>query len=215
MSDRHSGIGRPFPYTQRNAVFYLIGINVAVFLINRALPRTVFYLALNPVLFAQNRFIWTLATYMFVHGGFFHLLFNMAALYFFGRPLEHRLGTWEFLSYYLLTGILSGFFTYIFYVITGADRVFLMGASGAIFALLLAFAAFFPGARVLVWFFPMPAPLAVAFFGAMSLFSQISGRGGNIAHLTHLSGLLFGYLYFRIRLGGDPIRAMVDYWRRR
>jgi membrane associated rhomboid family serine protease len=94
-------------------------------------------------------------------------------------------------------------------------RVFLLGASGAVFSVLLAFATFFPSAMIYIFgIIPIRAPILVLGYTAIELFAQISGGGGNIAHLTHLAGFLFAFLYFVLRLGVNPVRVMLEDMRR-
>jgi membrane associated rhomboid family serine protease len=146
---------------------------------------------------------------MFVHGGISHLLFNMLALFIFGTQVERRIGSKEFLLYYMSTGILAGIFSFAVYLFTGADRVFLLGASGAIFAVQLAYAVLFPDARVYVWgILPLRAPVMVLGFTAIELFSQVFGRRNGVAHLTHLAGFAFGWIYFLVRFGANPWKSM-------
>ena len=166
-----------------------------------SVPASLNALALKP---------WTLITYMFTHKDILHILFNMLGLFMFGSAVERRIGSKEFLLFYLLTGTLSGIFSYFSYYLTGTN-VILVGASGAVYAVLFAYAVLYPYARILVfWFFPMRAPVLVALYTAIELFNQVFGVSGGIAHLTHLAGFGFAYLYFIIRLKIKPL----DEWRR-
>lgn len=211
MSNRSKGIRKPYPYTFRNLSLILIGINITVFFLTMMSPNLRLYLSLNPVLFVRDRFYWSILSYMFVHSNMNHILFNMLGLFFFGPQLEERMGSWEFLSYYLGTGLLSGGFSLLVYLFTGTYQVFLMGASGAIFALLLAFAVYFPFSRIYLFgIIPIQSTMLVMLYAGIEIFSLVTGRAGNVAHMTHLAGLLFGYLYFRIRLGLDPVRVFKD-----
>lgn len=183
-----------------NITFILIGINLFVFFVTSVGGNAINYLAMNPVLTVRGGYWWQPATYMFVHSGISHLVFNMLGLFFFGTQVERELGSWEFLLYYLLTGILAGFFSLAVYLYTGSYQVFLLGASGAVFAVLLAFATFYPNAEIYIFgILPVRAAVMVVGYTAIELFSQMSGRGGNVAHLTHLAGFGFGYLYFLVR----------------
>ena len=187
--------------------FILIGINLLVFFLSNISPRFVSYLAMNPALTVMEGFIWQPVTYMFAHSGISHLVFNMLGLFFFGTQVEQQLGSWEFLLFYLLTGILAGLFSLAVYWLTGSMYVFLLGASGAVFAVLLAFATFYPNAEIFIFgIIPVRASILVIGYTAIELFSQMSGRGGNVAHLTHLAGFAFAYLYFVIRVGISPYR---------
>ncbi|MDR2662725.1 MAG: rhomboid family intramembrane serine protease [Treponema sp.] len=205
---------RPFQYRYDSVVLYLIGINILVFLLQEALPRILrfdltTYAALNPALVLRYRMVWQFVTYMFTHGGISHLLFNMLALFIFGTQVERRIGSREFLLYYMVTGILAGVFSFLVYWVTGSFWVFLLGASGAIFAVQLAYAVLFPNAVVFVWgILPLRAPIMVLGFTAVELFSQVFGRGSGVAHLTHLAGFAFGWLYFLVRFGANPWREL-------
>lgn len=211
MKQNAKGIRKPFTYHFSNYSLILIGLNISVFFLTYLFPQIRTYLSLNPVLFLQEHFYWTPLTYMFVHGGMNHILFNMLGLFFFGPQLEERMGSFEFLLYYLLTGILSGLFSLIVYLATGSYMVFLMGASGALFAVLLAFAVYFPHSSVYLFgILPMKTPVMVTLYAGIEIFSMVSGRQGGVAHMTHLAGLFFGYLYFIIRLGTDPITVFKD-----
>ncbi len=202
---------RPLPYNHYHASFILIGLNVLVYLISRVSPSAIQYMAMNPVLVVQEGWWWQPVSYMFAHAGLTHILFNMLGILFFGTQVERRMGSNEFLLFYLVTGVLAGLFSLGFYWLTGNYRVFLLGASGAVFAVLLAFATFFPSAMIYIFgIIPIRAPILVLGYTAIELFAQIAGGGGNIAHLTHLAGFLFAFLYFVVRMGVNPIRVMIE-----
>ncbi len=194
---------RPLSYSFYNVTLVLIVINVGVYLIQQLAPRATLYLGLFSQLVIQRGFFWQVATYMFVHGSHWHILLNMLGLFIFGAQLERRMGSNEFLLFYMTTGVGTGLVS----LALGANVV---GASGAIYALLLAFATYFPYARIFVFgILPLRAPVAVALFAGLSLFSQVSGAGGGIAHFAHLAGLVLGYLYFVVRLGINPIQVFL------
>ena len=171
-------------------------------------PRSVFYTAMIPGLVLQRFYIWQFVTYMFTHGGFSHILFNMLGLFFFGMQVERRIGSYEFLLFYLLTGVLAGILSFTIYYFTGSYSVILLGASGAIFAVLFAFAVYFPNAKIYIMgIFPVKAPMLVIGYTVLELFSQVTSARTGVAHLTHLAGFGFAYLYFIIRLGINPIES--------
>ena len=206
-------IRRPFRYRNENAVFVLIGINVLVYLgeILFKNSQIITYLSMIPLAVIRKGWIWQFVTYMFVHDprSISHILFNMLALFIFGRQVERHMGTSEFLLYYFLTGILAGFFSFVAYWLTGYWMTALMGASGAIFAVQLAFATLFPNSVIYIWgILPLRAPVMVLGFTGLELFLMITGFGGNVAHITHLAGFAFGWLYFVVRFGINPWRAM-------
>jgi membrane associated rhomboid family serine protease len=218
--DRNSLIRRPFRYTFGNAALWLIAINVLVFALEYLIPGSryepgfVDYLVLRPFSNYEGAFplsidqgaLWQPLTYMFVHDGLSHLLVNMLGLLFFGTAVEKELGTKEFLLYYLLTGFLGGAFSLAVYILSGTATV-LVGASGAIFAVLLAFATLQPTAQILIWgIIPVRAPILVLGYAAIELAAEIFGRADGVAHLTHLAGLGFGWLYFLARFGVNPAK---------
>lgn len=206
---------RPLPYQQYHAAFILIGINVLVYLLTRVSPSAIQYLAMNPILVVREGWVWQPFSYMFAHAGLTHILFNMLGILFFGTQVERRMGSNEFLLFYLGTGLLAGLFSLGFYWLTGSTRVFLLGASGAVFAVLLAFATFFPSAMIYIFgIIPIRAPILVLGYTALELFAQVTGGGGGVAHLTHLAGFLFAFLYFVLRFGVNPIRVMLEDMRR-
>ncbi len=202
---------RQFRYTYANYTLILIMLNVFVYLLTSMNRRVLIYLAMIPGIVVENGYIWQVFTYMFAHANFSHLLFNMIGLFFFGTQIERRMGSREFLFFYLLTGTLAGIFSFFLYLFSGGYSVILLGASGAVFAVLFAFAVFFPHARIFVFgILPVRAPILVIAYTAIELFSQFSRVQTGVAHLTHLAGFAFAFLYFRVRLQIDPI----DTWKR-
>ncbi|MCX7949894.1 MAG: rhomboid family intramembrane serine protease [Treponemataceae bacterium] len=203
-------IRKPLRYRYDNVVLILIGINLLVFLVQNLVVQATSYLALNPVAMVRLGMFWQPLTYMFTHGSISHLLFNMLGLFFFGTPMERHVGSKEFLLYYLVTGILAGLFSFGVFLLTGSYFTYLVGASGAIFAVQLAYATFFPDSVVFLWgILPLRAPVMVLGFTALELFSAITGTQNGVAHVTHLAGFLFGWLYFLVRFGVNPWRYLV------
>ncbi|MDR1863544.1 MAG: rhomboid family intramembrane serine protease, partial [Treponema sp.] len=193
---------KPFRYRNDNTVFILIGLNILVFLAGQLFGQRflTFYLAMIPAAVLEEGHVWTFVTYMFLHGGFSHIFFNMFALFIFGAQLERYMGSREFLLYYFVTGILAGVFSFVAYYFTGGHYIALMGASGAIFAVQLAYAVFFPQSIIYIWgILPLRAPVMVLGFTALEIIMMVTGMGGNVAHVTHLAGFGFGWLYFRLR----------------
>lgn len=203
---KNSIINQPFPYTYSSVTFYLIGINIIFFMIASIYPRSVLYTAMIPGLVLERFYIWQFITYMFTHAGFSHILFNMLGLFFFGTQVEKRIGSYEFLLFYLLTGVLAGILSFIIYYLTGSYNVILLGASGAIFAVLFAFAVYFPNAQIYIMgIFPVRAPILVIGYTVLNLFGQLTSARTGVAYLTHLAGFGFAFLYFIMRLGINPI----------
>jgi membrane associated rhomboid family serine protease len=189
----------------------LIGINVVMFVGQVAFPITTLVLGLHPawIIPAPSPFppehvlwVWQLGTYMFLHGGIFHIVFNMLALWMFGAELERTWGTRYFLKFYLVTGIGAGALTVLFSLLPfGFARQLqyanVIGASGAIYGLLLAYAMYFPDRPIYMYFvFPIPAKIFVAIMGAIAFLSSMSDTGG-VANATHLGGLLIAYLFLK------------------
>ena len=152
-------------------------------------------LGLIPVLVWKKFFIWQLFTYAFLHGGIFHLFFNMFALWMFGCELERHWSTRVFVKYALVTGIGAGISTVIVSPNLGVPTI---GASGLVYGILLAYGLLFPNRLIYLYFlFPIKAKYFVLIFGALELYASWSGSSDNIAHLAHLGGMLFGFVYLR------------------
>ncbi len=157
----------------------------------------------------DNGAYWQILTAMFMHGGISHIFFNMYGLYLFGKPLEMRMGSRKFLFFYLATGVLANIASVIFFKFATAQPVSLIGASGAIFGVLLGFGAFYPEVRLLLFFIiPIRVKWAVLLYGGIELFSEISSRTDGIAHITHLFGFVFAYLYLLIFFRINAIKEM-------
>jgi len=203
-------IKQPFRYQNDNTVYWLIGINVIIFTLTNLLGfrRFAYFLSMIPGVVMEGS-VWTFATYMFVHGNFSHILFNMLALFIFGTQVERYMGSREFLLFYFVTGVLAGVFSFVVYYFSGSYWVVLMGASGAIFAVELAYAVFFPDSIIYLWgLLPLRAPIMVLGFTALELFSSVFGLNQGVAHLTHLAGFGFAWLYFVIRFGINPWKRL-------
>jgi membrane associated rhomboid family serine protease len=188
----------------------LIGANVAMFLAQQVLPNELILLfGLWPVRVVRWLWVWQLGTYMFLHGGLLHILFNMLALWMFGAELERKWGTQFFLRFYFVTGIGAALLTVLFSLLPmGFARQLytspIIGASGAIYGLLLAYALYYPNRPIYMYFvFPIPAKIFVLIMGAIAFYASLSDAAG-VANITHLGGLLVGYLYLK---GGtsDPL----------
>jgi membrane associated rhomboid family serine protease len=190
----------PGPLTP--AIKALVAVNVAAFLLSLAVPAITLQLGLRPADVVESFSLWQPVTYMFLHGGIFHILFNMLALWMFGVELERMWGTRFFTKFYFVAGagaavttlllafLPFGFARELYYSLT-------IGASGAVYGILLAYARYFPHREIYLYFiFPIPAKYFVMIVGAISLLSSI-GAGGGVAHATHLGGLVAAYLYLK------------------
>ena len=160
-------------------------------------------LGLVPFHVVRDLWIWQLATYMFVHAGPMHILFNMLTLWMFGTELERIWGTRFFVKFYLVTGIGAGLLTVLISLLPFGPVAQLygsniIGASGAVYGLLLAYALYFPDRQIYMYFvFPIPARIFVLIMGGLAFFSSMSDNGGGVANATHLGGLLVGYVYLK------------------
>ena len=201
-----------FGYGLTPVVKNLMIIMGAAFLLQLFLTRWVeIYFGLVSILVWKKYFLWQLLTYIFLHGDFFHILFNLFSLWMFGGELENYWGSKKFLFYFLYCGIGAGICTVVF---TPNEFIPVIGASGAIYGILLAFAWLFPNRPILIYFlFPIPAKYMVIIFGLIELYSSRSGAGGGIAHLTHLGGFVFGFFYLVYPMIRQKIRR--EYYKRK
>jgi membrane associated rhomboid family serine protease len=178
------------------AVKLLLIVNIASFLLGLIAGRPYIMLfGLVPESVLSRFYVWQPLTYLFLHGGFFHLLFNMFTLWMFGSELEYQWGTRFFLKFYLLTGIGAGLFTLL---LSKTPHVPTIGASGAILALLMAFALTFPDRLIFLYFlFPIKAKYLMVLLIAVEIYSSIEYVNDGIGHLTHLGGMIIAYFYLR------------------
>jgi len=193
-----------FGYGMTPAVKKLLIANVAAFVVSflaqaAGLGALVGHLMLTPFAVTRNLEIWQLATYLFLHAGFWHILFNMFGLWMFGCDLERTWGSRRFLHYYFLTGIGAGLTVVL---LSPSSLIPTVGASGAIYGVLLAFGILFPTRVILVpifffFFFPIQAKYLVMIMGGIAFLSAISSPGSTVSHVGHLGGLVAGLLYLR------------------
>jgi len=159
-------------------------------------------------------YVWQLVTYLFLHGGWFHIIFNMFALWMFGSDLESKWGGKKFLFYYFLTGIGAGILDVTLNTLFVVNPPPTIGCSGAVYGLLLAYGMLFPERLIYLYMIiPIKAKWFVVIMGAIELVSSF-GSGSNVSHFAHLGGMLFGYLY--LRGWSLPYRWQLQYheWRR-
>jgi membrane associated rhomboid family serine protease len=185
----------------------LLIANVAVFLMEGLLPLDVF--ALWPPGSFDSRFQpWQLVTYAFLHGGVTHIFFNMLALYMFGGQIERLYGPRFYLLFYSGCVVSAALMHLVITAWMGAPQVPMVGASGGVYGLLLAFAMHFPHQRILLLFppIPMPARVFVALFAVLELFFGITQTAAGVAHFAHLGGMLGGWLMIQYRRGRFPFR---------
>ena len=201
-----------FGYGLTPVIKKLIIVMAALFLLQGIVSnRITFYLGLVPLLVWKKFFLWQLVTYIFLHGGISHILFNLLALWMFGGELESYWGPRKFLRYFLFCGIGAGLCTVVF---SPYQFIPVVGASGAIYGILLAFGWLFPNRLIYVYFLvPIPAKYFVIIFGLIELYASMQGTGGGVAHLTHLGGLIFGILYMAYPTLRQKLRR--EYYRRK
>lgn len=169
----------------------LLIANVAAFFLQSTLPGLANAFVFVPVLALVRP--WTVVTYMFLHGDLMHLLFNMLALFFFGPRVEERILSRPFAILYFLSGITGALLSMIF-----SPGSPIIGASGGVFGVMLAFAWFWPDEKILIWgVLPVPARVLVIFTTILALWSGFGGVGDGIAHFGHLGGYLGAFLYLR------------------
>jgi membrane associated rhomboid family serine protease len=201
----------PGPLTP--AIKALVIANVAAFLATTIVPAITLSFGLRPADVVGNLQLWQPVTYMFLHGGVFHILFNMLALWMFGVELERTWGSRFFTRFYFIVGIGAACTTLLLSMLPlpFADQVYYsltIGASGAVYGVLLAYALYFPHRPIyLYFFFPIPAKYFVMIIGAISLLSAMNGPGGGVAHTTHLGGLIVAYFYLK---GGSRTRLIAE-----
>ena len=184
----------------------LLIANVAVFLLQSSTGGSLEnWFALWPPgsgLFAP----WQIVTYGFLHGGLAHIFFNMLGLYMFGSDIERLFGTRYFLTYYFACLVSAALCQLIVTALVGGPPVPTVGASGALYGLLLAFGIYFPRRMVMLIFppIPMPARVFVIVFGGLELLFGVTGTADGVAHFAHLGGMLGGWLVIQYRRRGFP-----------
>lgn len=189
-------------------VKYLVFVNSGVFLADFIFrPDWLSVLGLTPLSFWRGA-LWQPVTYMFLHGGGFHLFFNMLVLWMFGATLESTWGSRRFLVFYFICGIGAGLLSA---AVTPGSPIPIVGASGAIYGLLMAFGILFPDQLIYIWgVFPIRARYFVIGLGLIEFFTAMSGTQTRIAHFAHLGGMLFGLLYMK----WDTVGRSVSGWKR-
>ncbi len=163
------------------------------------------YGALWPV-GSGNFEIWQPFTYLFLHGGFGHLFFNMLALWMFGVEIENYWGTKHFTIYYFTCGVGAGILNMIF-----THDAPTIGASGAVYGVLLAFGMMFPDRYIYIYFLlPIKAKFLVAIYIVLEFFASLGSSGSNVAHFAHLGGMLIGFIYIKIMQGELPVQGWLE-----
>ncbi|HEY6625936.1 MAG TPA: rhomboid family intramembrane serine protease [Ignavibacteriaceae bacterium] len=199
----------------------LLIINVAVFFLQMIASNLMLggkplwyimnmWFALNPISEGFNFQIWQLITYQFMHGGFSHIFFNMFMLWMFGMEIENILGSKKFLTYYLICGVAAGL-AQLFIAPLFSTPAVTIGASGAIFGVMIAFGMLFPERYIYLYFLiPIKAKYLIGFLFVLEIF-WIGDAGSNVAHLAHLGGALAGFLFILFDKSIDvPLKRMLN-----
>jgi membrane associated rhomboid family serine protease len=191
-------------------VKWLLIVNTIIFVLTYLCPlqlqrQIMLVLALSAEAAVRNLFVWQLVTYMFLHAGITHVLFNMLTLWMFGIQLERDWGTRRFLKYYFYCGIAAGVCVLVVNILLGYWGVVTLGASGAIFGVLVAFGVMYPDQTVLMYFlFPIKAKYLVMIFVAVELLLTFGPNTG-VSTIAHLGGAAFGFVYLKGRLPRLPM----------
>jgi membrane associated rhomboid family serine protease len=195
------------PSTTR-VVLWLIVLNIAVFILQRIfLDKYVDLVGLVPTLFLGRAFLWQIVTYMFLHASVLHIFFNMLFLWMMGSELERYWGSKEFLKYYLVTGCGAGLANVL---VQPHSSVPTIGASGAIFGIIIAFALAFPDREIMLYFFiRIKAKHFAILVGVLELLALLLMPNAGIARFAHLGGLLVGYVYLKYDRLVHPLKKRV------
>jgi membrane associated rhomboid family serine protease len=216
------------PYRSGSSISYALGpgpvtpvvkaliiANVAMFVVRSLLPGLTEPLGLVPQEVVTQLRVWQFVTYLFLHGGVFHILFNMLTLWMFGVELERMWGSRYFTKFYFVAGIGAGLTQLLasFIPVPALSSLYFaqtIGASGAIYGLLLAYAMYFPHRQIMFFgIFPIEVRYFVLIMGAISLLYATDG-GSGVAHLAHLGGLAAGYLYLKSGRVTGRINVMAE-----
>ena len=182
-----------------NAIKLLVSVNFGIFLLQSLSKSEMIFFqlfGLVPKLIWSEFMIWQPLTYLFFHGGIWHVLINMFVLWMFGSELERLWGKLRFLKYYFITGIGSGIMTALLNLSSITPVV---GASGAVFGVLMAYGITYPNRTIYLYgIIPIRSMLFVIAVGLIAFVSSFDGTS-RISHITHLSGMVIGYLILKRR----------------
>jgi len=193
-----------------DAIKFIISINFLIFILQylSGMEDELFTIfGIVPSKTFGELMLWQPFTYLFFHGGVWHVLINMFVLWMFGSELEKFWGKKEFLRFFFITGIGSGLITILF-SLSSTNPV--VGASGAIYGVLLAYGLMFPNRLVYLYFLiPIKVKYLVILIGTIAFFSSLNPGNSNISHLTHLSGMVIGFIYLRSSINWNTINHFV------
>jgi len=190
------------------AIRVLLYTNIAVFLVLSFAPNAIVgdilaLVGLRPRSVVERLWVWQVATYLFLHGDLFHILFNLLNLWMFGVELERRWGTQAFVRYFFVTGVGAGLTVLLVSFLPFAStramyNATTIGVSGAVLAVILAWALIFKDRTLMfMMMFPLPARVYAALMAAIVFYSALGSSGGGVAHFAHLGGLVVGYFYLK------------------
>ena len=193
------------PQIFTDAIKILVSINFSIYVLQSISGKEdVFFrlFGLVPSTFISDLMLWQPFTYMFLHAPFYssvgisHILLNMLGLWVFGRELEQAWGKTHFIKYYFITGVGSGLITYLFQM--GSDNP-VIGASGAVYGVLLAYGVSYPNRMLYIWgIIPVKSMWLVIIMGSIAFFGVL-GNADGISHVTHISGMVIGYFLLKKR----------------
>jgi len=188
--------GGPLTPVVKNIIIACVSVFVVQLIAGNSILE---FFALCPLLVVKRYYFWQVFTYIFLHGSVTHLLFNMLALYMFGCEMERYWGSRRFFQYFLITGIGAGLCVFL---IPSNYATFTLGASGAIYGILLAYGFTFPDRIIYMYLlFPIPAKYFVMIMGGIVFLSTLSSANSGISNIAHLGGMLVGFVYLKGRSG--------------
>ena len=193
-----------------SAISFIVTVTAAIWILGILSYTVESYLLKYGALFPPAVFqgqVWRLISYAFLHdpNGFFHIAFNMLGLWMFGKEIEYMWGSRRFFEFYFFTAIFAGVFS-LLNVFLFNHSTFIIGASGALMALLVVYAYYFPNRQLLFFFFiPMKVKTAVIVYAIISVFGTANNSGG-VSHITHFGGLIAGFLWIHI---GDKFDLLI------
>jgi membrane associated rhomboid family serine protease len=190
--------GSGLPWGVKNLIIANSVIFLLMWLLGSTEPIRIFarLFSLVPADVVRRFYVWQLGTYLFLHGGFFHILFNMLALWFFGKDLEDIWGTRRFLQFYFFCGVGAGLFVVLGNYLFGDPQIPTIGASGAIYGVLLVSAVLWPDRIIIFYIFPIKLKYFVMILAAIAFFG-IRDLNSGVSDIAHLSGMLFGYVFLK------------------
>lgn len=200
-----SGMATPAVRTLLIITSIVFGLQLVLSFSSYAQSLFIHYLALTPIDVLTRFHVWQPVTYMFLHspGNLFHFGFNMLGLWMFGTSIEQKMGTSRFMKFYFFCGIGAGLSSFLFFPAWGAST---LGASGAIFGLLTAYAMYYPDNLIYIYMvIPIKAKYLVLIYGVMEIMSMSSSS--NIAHYAHVGGAIMGYIFIKFNLWSGAAAA--------